>query len=70
MTVLQAMEFLAGLIKLSGVILGQISKVSKIIRNAQGAGRDLTEAEIKTITQIDDAARASLVAAIERARLK
>lgn len=65
MTVLQAMTFLETLIKLSATVLGNIKRVSSIIRTAQTENRDLTEQEIEAIKRIDDTARKVLVEAIE-----
>ena len=68
MTIAQALAILNALIKLSGTVIGMIKRVGTIITNAQAEGRDLTEAEVRSVMKIDDSARAALVEAIENAK--
>jgi ABC-type transporter Mla MlaB component len=49
-------------------LLKQAASISVLIRQAQAEGRDLTAVELNSVAEIDDAARASLVDAIAKAK--
>jgi hypothetical protein len=49
-------------------LINNAGQISALIGKAQVAGRDLTPAELDTITAADDQARAALVAAIAAAK--
>jgi len=68
MSITQGIEILMALIALSGRVVGMISKVTKIIRQAQSEGRELTDTETQLIRGIDDTARKGLIDAIAKAK--
>jgi len=49
-------------------LIEQAARVSTVIRQAQAENRELTSAELAQLAVENDAARAALVAAIDRAR--
>lgn len=49
-------------------LIEQAARVSTVIRQAQAENRELTSAELSALAVENDAARAALVAAIDRAR--
>jgi len=68
MSITQGIEILMALIALSGRVVGMISKVTKIIRQAQSEGRELTDTETQLIRGIDDTARKGLTDAIAKTK--
>jgi hypothetical protein len=61
MTISLAVELLLALLKNSATI-------SQLIQKAQGEGRDITSAELSTLVDTDNLARAKLVEAIAAAK--
>jgi len=49
-------------------LLKQASAISSLVQRAQSENRDLTPAELDAVAERDDEARASLVAAIAKAK--
>jgi hypothetical protein len=49
-------------------LLKQAAAISLLVRQAQTEGRDLTPQELEVVQAADDAARANLIGAIERAK--
>jgi hypothetical protein len=49
-------------------LLRQAAAISTLVRQAQTEGRDLTAQELDAVQALDDASRANLVGAIERAK--
>lgn len=67
-TVLQAVSLTIDLLTVATRMMAQAQQINALVLRAQTEGRDtLTEDEWAQIRAVDDAARADLVTAIERA---
>lgn len=51
-------------------LLDRAAAIGTLITTARKEGRDITDAELDALVDADDAARADLVSAIERAKLE
>lgn len=49
-------------------LLSQAAALGNLLRTAQAEGRDISQAELDNLAQLDNVARDSLAAAITRAR--
>ena len=67
MGALEAVGTVISLLNAATTALGNATQVSQLIASAQAAGRDLTPEEVALVKSLDDAARAMLVASIQKA---